>query len=378
MCQAQPGSNNCRDFESWKNHENLSHEPTLEVQVNMEHVIEIDKVSRRFRKTIALDNVSFNVPSGVVFAILGENGAGKTTLIRNLLGLDKPDRGKISVLGMNPRRKGVKLRRQVGYVSDSPALYDWMTVHELGWFASGFYEPGFFLEYARLIAEFQLDMNQKIKNLSKGGVAKVALALSMANQPELLILDEPTSGLDTLVRRQFLESMIDVAAEGRTIFLSSHQITEVERVADWIAIVNRGRLVACDTLENLKLNYDRWVVTLEKPEVPFSPEGATIIHHEGHCKRRQQFIIRDCKPETLWNIREQPGVLEVEVHPPTLEEVFVALMKSDTVEPINAPVSKMPDSERPSEYSNVAVAPIKSNSGHESPDSAASEQGGSQ
>lgn len=299
----------------------------------MKHVIKVKNVSRRFRRTVALDNVSLEVPPGIVFAILGENGAGKTTLIRNLLGLDKPNKGSISVLGMNPRKSGVKVRRKIGYVSDSPALYDWMTVHEIGWFASGFYESGFFVEYARLIAEFQLDMNQKIKHLSKGGYAKVALALSMAHQPELLILDEPTSGLDTLVRRQFLESMIDVAAEGRTIFLSSHQITEVERVADWIAIVNQGKLVACDTLENLKLNYDRWVVTLETAQVPFSPEGATIIHHEGHGKRRQQFIIRDCNPDTLWKIREQPGVLEVEVHPPTLEEVFVALVKSDIETP---------------------------------------------
>jgi ABC-2 type transport system ATP-binding protein len=298
----------------------------------MNHVIEVNGVSKSFRKKIALDNVTLRVPEGVVFALLGENGAGKTTLIRCLLGLDKPDSGTISVVDMNPRKKGTEIRRQVGYVSDTPALYEWMSVHEIGWFASGFYEPRYYLEYAKLITEFGLDLEEKIKHLSKGGRAKVALALSMAHQPNLLILDEPTSGLDTIVRRHFLESMIEVAAKGRTILLSSHQINEVERVADWVAIVNQGKVVACDTLENLKSRFERWVVTFETSQIPFSPQGATIVHHEGKGQRRQQFVVRDCVPDTLWKIREQVGVVDVEVHPPTLEEVFVALMKAEPSE----------------------------------------------
>ena len=293
----------------------------------MDYAIEIKNVSKKYRRTVALDNVSLNVPVGTVFALLGENGAGKTTLIQNILGLTAADTGSVSVLGQDPKRKAVQIRRQVGYVPDSPALYDWMTVEQIAWFSSGFYSPHFFAEFEKLASEFQLDMSQKIKNLSKGGKAKVALALSMAHQPELLILDEPTSGLDTLVRRHFLESMIDVASEGRTVFLSSHQIVEVERVAEWVAIINQGQVLACDTLENLKANFERWVVTIEDPQKELTIAGATVVNHEGKSKRRQQFVVRDCDPNALWQIRDQPGVLDVEVHPPTLEEVFIALMR---------------------------------------------------
>ena len=295
----------------------------------MDYAIEVKNVSKKYRRTVALDDVSLNVPTGTVFALLGENGAGKTTLIQNILGLEDVDQGSVAVLGQDPKRNAVQIRRKVGYVPDSPALYDWMTVEQIAWFTSGFYSPYFFIEFEKLAQEFQLDMSQKIKNLSKGGKAKVALALSMAHQPELLILDEPTSGLDTLVRRHFLESMIDVAAEGRTVFLSSHQIVEVERVAEWVAIINRGKLLACDTLDNLKANFERWVVTVEDPTKELVVTGATIVNHEGKSKRRQQLVVRDCDPNALWQIRDQPGVLDVEVHPPTLEEVFIALMRPE-------------------------------------------------
>ncbi len=295
----------------------------------MDYAIEVKNVSKKYRRTVALDDVSLNVPTGTVFALLGENGAGKTTLIQNILGLENVDQGSVAVLGQDPKRNAVQIRRKVGYVPDSPALYDWMTVEQIAWFTSGFYSPYFFIEFEKLAQEFQLDMSQKIKNLSKGGKAKVALALSMAHQPELLILDEPTSGLDTLVRRHFLESMIDVAAEGRTVFLSSHQIVEVERVAEWVAIINRGKLLACDTLDNLKANFERWVVTVEDPTKELVVTGATIVNHEGKSKRRQQLVVRDCDPNALWQIRDQPGVLDVEVHPPTLEEVFIALMRPE-------------------------------------------------
>ncbi len=294
----------------------------------MNPVIEVHHLTKKFRQTVALDDVSLRVPAGVVFAVLGENGAGKTTLIQALMGLIKPNAGSLRVLGLDPRKQAVELRRKVGYVPDSPALYQWMTVKEIGWFAGGFYGPQFYGQFEKLVESYQLEMDQPIKHLSKGGKAKVTLALSMAHRPELLILDEPTSGLDTLVRRHFLESMIDVAAEGRTVLLSSHQISEVERVADWVAVIHHGRIAVCDTLENLKANFERWVVTLESSSVDFSVMGATVVHHEGNNQKRQQFVVRDCHPETLWRIREQSGVLDVEIHPPTLEEVFVAIMKA--------------------------------------------------
>ena len=197
----------------------------------MEPVIRLSAVTKRYVTQRALDGVSFEVPPGVVFALLGENGAGKTTSIRVALGLTEPDAGQATVLGLSSRQQGLEIRRRVGYVSERPALYDWMSVDEIGWFTAGFYPEGFAARYRELVAAFQLAPHQQLKTLSKGMRAKVSLALALGHDPELLILDEPTSGLDAIVRREFLESMVDRAAQGKTVFLSSHQPQRL----DWTA-----------------------------------------------------------------------------------------------------------------------------------------------
>ena len=296
----------------------------------MTPVIQIQNLSRRFGKKTALSNVSFQVPRGCVFALLGENGAGKTTLIKNVLGLDRSGGGHINVLGFDPKTNGIDVRRRVGYVPDSPALYDWMTVGEAGWFTAGFYPIGFEDQFHRLCSRFGLDQDVKIKTLSKGGKAKVSLALSMASQPELLIMDEPTSGLDTLVRRNFLESMVDVAASGRTVLLSSHQISEVERVADYVCIINQGKILACQPLQDLKDRIERWVVSFESHDLSIPGFKGNVILHEGKRKRRQQLMIQDPGPDALWQLRDAPGISNVEVHTPSLEEIFVGFLKSNS------------------------------------------------
>ena len=165
-----------------------------------------------------------------------------------LLGLLQPNSGRLDVLGLDPTRKGLDVRRRVGYVPEVPVLYDWMTVSEIGWFAAGFHLDSdaststYQFRYNELIRDFELPVRKKIKTLSKGMRAKVSLSLALASDPRLLILDEPTSGLDVLVRRDFLESMVDLAGAGRTVLLSSHQIGEVERVASHIAIMHRGKI----------------------------------------------------------------------------------------------------------------------------------------
>jgi len=203
----------------------------------MSAAVLLDRVTKRFGKHKALDDVSLKVPRGVVFAMLGENGAGKTTAIKLLLGLASPDEGRTEVLGLSSRNSGPEIRRQIGYVSERPALYEWMTAAEIGWFTAGFYSDGFEQRYLQQLEKYTVPYQRKISQMSKGMRAKVPLSLALAHQPQLLILDEPTSGLDTLVRREFLESMVDIAAEGRTVLLSSHLIGEVERVADIVAIM---------------------------------------------------------------------------------------------------------------------------------------------
>ena len=291
-------------------------------------IVELKHVSKRYGSVHAMDRISFSIPRGVVFALLGENGAGKTTTIKTMLGLEHPDNGSVKVLGLNPATNDVQIRRQIGYVPDAPSLYDWMKVSEIGWFTSGFYPDGFVKEFNRLAEEFELPLDVKIKTLSKGGRAKVALALAMAHRPDLLILDEPTSGLDTLVRRKFLESMVDVAAEDRTVFLSSHQIPEVERVADYVAIVNEGKIRVCDRLEVLKQEIEQWVITLANPNVNLPAFDACLISRQGEGKKRQQVSVRTPDPNLLWQLRDTEGVKEVEVNTPSLEDIFVAYLTS--------------------------------------------------
>ncbi len=291
-------------------------------------IVELSNVSKKYGSVQAMDGISFSIPSGVVFALLGENGAGKTTTIKTMLGLEHPDSGTIKILGLEPTANDVQIRRQIGYVPDAPALYGWMKVSEIGWFTSGFYPTGFYDHFVKLAGDFELPLDVKIKNLSKGDHAKVALALAMAHQPDLLILDEPTSGLDTLVRRKFLESMVDVAAANRTVFLSSHQIPEVERVADYVAIVNEGQIRVCDRLETLKQEIEQWVITVSNPNISLPVFDACLLSRQGEGKKRQQVFVRKPDPNLLWQLRDTEGVKEVEVNTPSLEDIFVAYLGS--------------------------------------------------
>src|SRR6516165_3680206 len=243
----------------------------------MSAVARLKNVTKRFRGQLALDDVSLEVPSGVVAALLGENGAGKTTSLRILLGLLQPDSGEAEVLNLDSRTQGDEIRCRVGYVPERPTLYEWMTVAEIGWFAAGFYRAGYLPRYRDLVKEFELPEDRKIKELSKGMRAKVALALGMAHEPEVLVLDEPTSGLDPLVRRESLESMVDVAAAGRTVLLSSHQIAEVERVADIVAILRQGKLVAVERLDDLKLHTRELTLTLNNGALYLSDVPGQVI-----------------------------------------------------------------------------------------------------
>lgn len=290
-------------------------------------VIRFDDVSRSFGNQIALDRVSYSVPSGVVFALLGENGAGKTTSIKSILGMCQPDAGRVSVLGMHPMANGLDIRRQVGYVPEQSSLYEWMTVKEAGWFAAGFYPPGYETEYLRLSDGFGLPQDQKIKNLSKGMKAKVVLALAMAHNPPLLILDEPTSGLDTLVRREFLESMVDLTSVGQTVYLSSHQIPEVERVADIVAIMKRGRLLLVEELSTLKESCREVIVTFEdRVNVPSIP-GAIV--HAVSQGRQAVCLVRESEEQQYYDLQNRSEVRTVDVRRPSLEDIFVAYMRSD-------------------------------------------------
>ena len=292
----------------------------------MNDAIQLDRLSKRFKTTEALKGVTLNVPEGSVFALLGENGAGKTTAIRIMLGVERPDSGHARVLGYDSSTEDLDIRRRVGYVPEMPDLYDWMTVQQIGWYATGFYPPGYWDRFAAMAREFHLAPKAKIKNLSKGMRAKVSLTLALSHDPDLLILDEPTSGLDAMVRREFLESMVQRAADGRTVFLSSHQINEVERVAEYVALIRQGELLLVQRLDDLKQRCRMISMTLAGEAIaPQLPEGRIIdCRQEG---RRLRWVVTDMPDARIGEIGDQPGVESVDVHRPNLEEIFVAHMQ---------------------------------------------------
>ena len=294
----------------------------------MSSIFEFQGVTKRFGKQMALDKVTLQGERGQVIALLGENGAGKTTALKILLGLEAPDGGQSRVLDLDSQVHGEEIRRRVGYMPDRPAVYEWMTVREIGWFAAGFYPLGFQHRFEEIAQRFSLP-DVPIKSLSKGMQGKVSLALAMAHEPELLVLDEPTSGLDPLVRREFLESMVDVASEGRTVLLSSHQIAEVERVADVVAILRGGQLILCEPLDVLKSRVCEVVITLSDIETA-PPEllgPAQLLRSQRH-DRIWRLYARDLDDAGRQLLVADPNHSAVEFRHPSLEEIFVACMTS--------------------------------------------------
>ena len=306
----------------------------------MESVIRLKHVCKRFGSHVALNDVSLEIPPGVVFALLGENGAGKTTAIKTLLGLATPEAGSAEVLGLDSQREGLAIRRRVGYVSERPMLYEWMTVAEIGWFTAGFYDDGYLPRYEALVQQYGLPGGRKLKALSKGMRAKVVLSLALAHEPEVLILDEPTSGLDTLVRREFLESMVDLASAGRTVLLSSHQIGEVERVADIVAIMHHGRLVLVERLDALKEQIRELTVTLaDGAAAPPSIRGEILRRRQR--ARQWQVLVRYLADEHLETLRSEPAIAEIDARTPSLEEIFVAYLNGGSEELPPAPAHEV-------------------------------------
>ncbi|MEQ1826184.1 MAG: ABC transporter ATP-binding protein [Pirellula sp.] len=297
----------------------------------MSEAIVVQNLNKSFGRRAVLKDVSLRVPAGVVFALLGENGAGKSTLIRSLLGYHRFQKGSIEVLGLNPILQPLEIRRRVGYVADSPGLYEWMTLAQAGWYASGFYPPGYLAEYSKLLSEFELDPQARIRDLSKGMRAKTVLALAIAFDPDLLILDEPTSGLDPQVRRSFLEGMVDRAANGKTVFLSSHQIHEVERVADWVAILHSGVLRVSAPLEELK---DR--VTILKFSMrdtllalPVALQELEVLHSSTNGRTTELFAL-GFHQRVLDELKLDSNLFDVQSIRPSLEDLYVAYTRSGT------------------------------------------------
>jgi ABC-2 type transport system ATP-binding protein len=217
------------------------------------YMIETKHVSRSFGNIPAVQDLNLRVRRGSVYGFLGRNGAGKTTAIKMLAGLLWPDRGEISVNGVDPAKFTVQDRRKIGYVSEKQVLMPGMKVGALIKFTSQFYPEWDSGVCERILRRFKIDPARRIKALSQGTARQVAFMLALAQKPDLLILDEPAANLDVVARRDFLDEMLQLLREeGKTALLSSHILSDVERVADEIGIIARGTLKISEPLDQLK------------------------------------------------------------------------------------------------------------------------------
>jgi len=293
----------------------------------MTKAIEVSSLSKSYSGRSVLKELNLSVHEGSVYAFLGRNGAGKTTLIKILLGLLDFEGGQSLVLGLDPVNDGQRLLRQIGYVSEDHAHYEWMTAGELIRFTSAFYETWDTRLADHLSRRLDLRGDRTIRKMSRGEKAKLSLLLALAHRPRLLLLDEPTAGLDAVVRRQFLEETIDlIAEEGRTIFFSSHLIDEVERVADYVGILSRGSLVVETPLASLKDSF-RSVKAVFSHET-FSVRPPPGVFGFRRFERYVLFLV-DAYDERIKRELTTQGADRIEVEPMSLEDIFVELTRGE-------------------------------------------------
>jgi ABC-2 type transport system ATP-binding protein len=290
----------------------------------MDNVIITHRLSKQFGSKVVVDRIDLAVPQGAIYALLGDNGAGKSTTIRMLTGLLRPDAGEARILGEDCYEAAISLRHRVGYVPEKPRFYDWMTVEEIGWFVGGFHLAGFHRRYLQLVDRFRLDRKARLRTLSKGGYAKVGLALALAPDPEVLILDEPTSGLDLFIRREFLTSMVELAGEGRTILLSSHGIAEMERVISHAAFLANGRLLLAAPIEELRRRIIR--IRLRCTATPPDPTSLGSVLEYECSGPAWQAVLQDPNRLAIEGLRQQEDIAECEESVLSLEEIYTALL----------------------------------------------------
>jgi ABC-2 type transport system ATP-binding protein len=290
------------------------------------NIIETHNLSRSFLRTEALSGLNLSLPSGKVAALLGPNGAGKTTTLRLLMNLLRPTTGTAIVLGVDSRKLGPAQFAQIGYVSEDQQLPLWMTVQELLDYCRPFY-PSWDRDLERtLVSQFDLPLGRKLGHLSRGTLMKAALLASLAYRPKLLVLDEPFSGLDPLIREEFVRGVLEVSLSGDwTILISSHDIEEVERLADHVVLLDRGRLSLSEAAESLQSRFRR-VEVLLKGGSPEPIPGALEWERAGDLLSFVETEYSGEKTELHWSERF-PGAAVTAKHM-TLREIFLTFARA--------------------------------------------------
>ncbi|WP_414659969.1 ABC transporter ATP-binding protein [Horticoccus sp. 23ND18S-11] len=298
------------------------------------NIIETQALTRRFGKMEAVHDLTLHVPEGSVFALLGSNGAGKTTTLKLLMNLLAPTAGSARVLGVDSRRFGEREFAQIGYVSENQQQPLWMTVRQFLDFCRPLYPTWDRALEASLLRQFALPESRKLSQLSRGMQMKAALLSSLAYRPKLLVLDEPFSGLDPLVRDEFIRGVLEVSALGEwTVLVSSHDIEEVERLADRVAILDAGRLQLNETTESLQARFRRVEVTGARAAVAAAP-GWLELEVAGGLTRFVETRFDGNESERKY--REHFGTTAVSVQSLGLREIFMVLARASRNLPAEA------------------------------------------
>ena len=216
-------------------------------------VIAVEQLSYKYGSTTALRDVTFTVPQGGIYALLGPNGSGKTTLLQILMGLRRARVGRASVLGRDVGTLAAADRESIGYIAEGQSLPGWMRLSELEAYLAPLY-PAWDKALANdLRARFELDPDQRIKTLSRGGHMKAALLCALSPRPQLLIMDEPFTGMDVVVKDELVRGLLETAgSDGWSVLICSHDLDELEMLADWVGFINRGELLLTESMEELR------------------------------------------------------------------------------------------------------------------------------
>ncbi|MEN8254199.1 MAG: ABC transporter ATP-binding protein [Verrucomicrobiota bacterium] len=294
----------------------------------MGNVIQTNGLMKTYRGKPAVDHLDLEVPEGSIYAYLGPNGAGKTTTIKLLMNIVFPTSGNSEVLGIPSSKIGPEQFQQIGYVSENQKIPGWMTVPQLINYCKPMYptwDDGF---CKRLLAQFDLPNDVKLKSMSRGMKVKAMLLSSLAYRPKLLVLDEPFSGLDPLVRDEFIRGVLELTeTEGWTVFISSHDIDEVERLADWVGFIDKGSLQLSEKRETLQNRFRQVEVILpEGAEVPKQlPKEWLVPEQAGHAFRFVESRFGNRSGELFQSIF--PSIGSYDPQPLSLREIYLALAR---------------------------------------------------
>ena len=298
----------------------------------MKNTIEIRNLSKGFESKQAVDNLSLCVPEGSIFAFLGPNGAGKTTTIQMSMNVLQPTSGSIQILGTQAANLGPIEFQRIGYVTENQQMpYD-MTVKEFIEFCKPLYPNWDNTLAAKLWKQFDLPPNQSFQTLSRGMKMKAMLLSSLAYRPQLLVLDEPFSGLDPRVRDELINGILEISDQDNwTVFISTHDIYEVEQLANWVGILDRGKLRHSAPVADLQKKFRAMIVTCSRPPaMPLNPPASwTGFRITNHLIQFVERCYEETRSESLIQ-KTFPDATHIEAHPMSLRDITLALTEPNT------------------------------------------------